>query len=125
MPNPKPPADLRAEKAVIGSLLIDGERLAEVADELGLAPADFSNPALRSIYEAILAVRDAGRVVDVVTVYGELDDRGAMKRIGEANVTGLINQCPVSTHAGFYARRVLDKAEERRGNQPFKGAVRV
>lgn len=106
-------ADVAAERALLGSLLIDPLALEQVAQVVGVD--DFTRPAGRHLFAAMLRLRETGRRVDYVTVCGALEDAGLLKRIGEANVTSLVNYAPTSLHALTYARRVAEKGRERRG----------
>lgn len=104
--------DVRAEKAVIGALLIDPDALERVSRIVG--PEDFSRPAGRVIFAAMLALRDRGMAVDYVTVASEIERGPGFKAIGGiATLTALVNECPTSLHAEFYAQCIAQAAADR------------
>lgn len=104
---------MKAEAALIGGLLIDGEAITPVAGLVG--PEDITGPRWREVYAAMLALRERATVVDYVSVCDELDARGTLERVGEANLTAAINLCPTSAYLLHYARAVARAVAERRG----------
>jgi replicative DNA helicase len=99
------PHSLEAECAVLGSILIDENALLRVSD--GLMTEDFYDQRHRWIYEAMLALRDAGVPIDLLTVSNQLETLGHLTEVGEAAyLTGLINDVPTSIHAEHYANTV-------------------
>ena len=112
--------DVRAEKALIGGLLIDPDALEAVAGIVALE--DFTRPAGRAIYAAMLALHDRGMAVDYVTVASEIERGPGFAAIGgPATLAGLINECPTSLHVQTYAKRVKEASLA----PPFKGAVQI
>ena len=61
-----PPQDLKAEKAVLGAMLIESTVIPEVASLLN--PGDFYFESHRKIYEAMLALWNRREPVDLITV---------------------------------------------------------
>jgi replicative DNA helicase len=104
---------VKAEAALIGGLLIDGEAIGSVAAIVGAQ--DITAPRWREVYAAMLALQGRGTAVDYVTVADELAARGTLERVGEANLTAAINRCPTSAYLLHYARTVARAAAERRG----------
>jgi replicative DNA helicase len=104
---------VKAEAALIGGLLIDGAAIAPVRSIVG--PEDITAPRWREVYAAMLALEARGTAVDYVTVADELDARGTLERVGEANLTAAINRCPTSAYLLHYARTVARAAADRRG----------
>jgi replicative DNA helicase len=101
-------AEQRAERALLGSLLIDPSAAAGVADLV--SPDDFTDRKCRLVYEAILACAD----VDFVLVSCELEVRGTLDEVGSSFLVGLCLHTPTSLHAGAYARAVADAGCVRR-----------
>lgn len=71
-----PIADLEAEQAVLGSILLDRGFRAEVAGVL--TPDDFYGPDHRLIFRAMQDMEAAGEPIDLVTVTGKLRERGQL-----------------------------------------------
>ena len=72
------PMHLDAERFLLGSLLLDGERVPDVGGTLEVS--EFAIEKHRRIYRRILDVSERGEHVDRVTVYNELDRHGIQWR---------------------------------------------
>ena len=66
-----PPNDLGAERAVLGSLMIDPAAVAEIRDIL--EPEDFYAERHAHIYRAAVALADRGDPIDEVTLQSQLE----------------------------------------------------
>lgn len=119
MPDPVP-HNLEAERALIGSMLIDPDAILRVR-EIGLREDDFFGPSLRIIYQAIdyLAARyDPVGIIAVSSVLSERkrkDGRSQLDEIGgSAVLTRLTELTPTTIHVSHYAAIVRQCAERRR-----------
>lgn len=74
------PANIDAERFVLGSVLLDGERYAELATALELE--DFALEKHRRIWSAMMNMATRGVGVDRVTVAEELQRTGELEAIG-------------------------------------------
>jgi replicative DNA helicase len=100
-----PPNDNDAEEAVIGSLLIDGAAIFQIADFV--APADFYYEQNQWLYDACLALYQRDEAVNQVTVAQELSRKGKLEAVGgAARLSYLISVCPTSLDIEHYARIV-------------------
>jgi replicative DNA helicase len=107
------PANLEAEEAVLGALLIDAEAAARIASYL--KPGDFFRPANALIYSARIDLHERREPGDFVTLCDELTRRGQMEQIGgAAYLTSLINAVPTAVHVEYYAHIVERAAIMRR-----------
>jgi len=107
------PANVEAEQAVLGALLIDPASVVRIASSL--TPADFSRPGHGRIYGAMLDLYARREAIDFVTVVAELERQGAVEEIGgEAYLTALIERTPIATHVEHYAGLVERAAMRRR-----------
>ncbi|HHV61121.1 MAG TPA: replicative DNA helicase [Firmicutes bacterium] len=103
----QPPMNLDAEKAVLGSMLIDPDTIDVVADIIG--PGDFYSPLYGKLFEVLLSTRQAGDAINVVTVNNRASE--LVKRLG--GVSALIeisNSVPSSAEAEAYAKIVQQKS---------------
>ncbi len=108
-----PPRDLKAEEAVIGSVLLDNAILASLVTIV--RPEDFYAPQHRTIWEHIIALHERGSAVDHVTLGGALKDSHALERIGGAMaLANLTDAVVTTTNAPWYARIVREQAVARR-----------
>jgi replicative DNA helicase len=100
-----PPNDNDAEEAVIGSLLIDGAAIFQIADFL--QPADFYYEPNRWLYEAAVALYKDDVAINQVTLAQELSRQGRLETCGgAARLSYLISVCPTSLDVEHYARIV-------------------
>ena len=75
-----PPQNIEAEKAVIGSLLIDPQLCDDVV--LMLRPDDFYSDANRKLFEHIVAMHDSGGRIDMMLLVERLRQAGDFDAIG-------------------------------------------
>jgi replicative DNA helicase len=100
-----PPNDNDAEEAVIGSLLIDGTSIFQIAGFL--RPSDFYFEQNRLLYEAAMALYQRDEAINQVTLAQELTRLGKLDTIGgAARLSYLISVCPTSLDIEHYARIV-------------------
>ncbi|MGK9269515.1 replicative DNA helicase [Williamsia muralis] len=109
----QPPQDMAAEQSVLGGMMLSKDAIADVLEKL--RPGDFYRPAHQAVYDAILDLYGKGEPADAVTVAGQLDRAGELRRIGGAPyLHTLISTVPTAANAGFYAEIVAEKAILRR-----------
>jgi len=125
MPEPSthvPPQSLEAEKAALGSMLIQAEA-AEHALET-LTPADFYTSQNRLVFSAAEALSKKGTAIDMVTIADELK---RIKKFGDAGGTGylkeLFSSVATASHVEHYAASVKDMAILRRLINEASGIV--
>lgn len=104
-----PPQNLEAEMAVLGSMLLEEEALAQAAELL--EESDFYSGAHRKLFAAILELYKRNVAVDLVTVTEELRKRNTLEDIGGpsflATLTGIV---PTAANVEHYCRIVKEKA---------------
>jgi replicative DNA helicase len=107
-----PPSDIAAEKAVLGSMILDMDVIDAVASIL--RPMHFFSPRHTHIYSAIMELHGRQVAVDFTTVPAELRKRKLLEEAGgAAYVTSLEQAVFSTTHAEHYARLVLEKYQLR------------
>ena len=108
-----PPHDLDAERAVLGTVLLDNVALSAV--EALLAPSDFYHPAHGVLFESMQALNTRREPVDVVTLAAELRARERLNTVGGAQYLGELTDALATTaHVESHARIVADLAGVRR-----------
>lgn len=101
-----------AEDAVLGILLCDGSRLAEVEQ---LQPDDFWHAKHRVVFSAMRSLIDRGIIPDLVTITDELRARGDLDKIGGAAWLSLLTDGPFAfCLLQDYAGTVREAAAARR-----------
>lgn len=113
-PGRQPPRDERAERAVLGGMMLARAAIADVVETLA-GPADFYRPAHQTVYETILALDGRGEPADPVTVEAELVRTGQLMRVGGGPYLHTLMASPPSpSQAGYYAGIVAERAVLRR-----------
>jgi len=108
-----PPQNIEAEQSVLGAVLLDKEAIIKIADML--SPEDFYRDDHGIIFEAILALFEKRRPIDLVTLTDYLEKDKNLKNIGGASyLATLVNSVPSAAHVKHYAEIVHNKATLRR-----------
>lgn len=104
-----PPHSLEAEKAVLGSILLDPRVLDDVATQL--VADDFYVDAHRKIYARILDMHAENRTIDLMLLVEELRRHGEFEAVGGAAYLAEVAQSvAVASHAVYYAEIVRNHA---------------
>ena len=107
------PNSAETEKAVIGCILMDKDKMTDVADIL--VPDDFYHSEYRAIYQAMVQINAEGRPVDLVTVIERLRTMNVppeicslefMKEVADSEAT--------AANAKHYAKIIKEKSLLRR-----------
>lgn len=104
-----PPQAMDAEKAVLGSMLIEREAI-EQCHEILEATHFYSNNH-RVIFEAIVDLYNRGSAVDMITLSEALRSQQQLDAVGgEVFLSELIEKVSTAAHASHYANMVRQKA---------------
>ncbi len=107
------PQSMEAEMGVLGSVIIDPDMMAHVADVL--TPEDFYRDAHRHIYKVMLTQYEQHLTSDLITISDELARENKLEDVGGSSyITSLINGVPTSGNVEYYANIVKEKALYRR-----------
>jgi replicative DNA helicase len=108
-----PPNDLGAERAVLGSLMIDPAAVAEIRDIL--EPEDFYAERHAHIYRAAVALADRGDPIDEVTLQSQLERGPGLGRAGGLDyISELTLEVPTAASVRHWAEIVINHALRRR-----------
>src|SRR5690606_33032781 len=99
------------ERALLGGLLIDPRKLADVEERLGAEA--FYDPLHRRIYAAMLAIEDRS-AIDSITVKGKLSEAGHLDAAMVERLRVIEESALSAANVAHYAEIVLDKAMRRR-----------
>lgn len=100
-----PPHDIDAEKAVLGSVLIDASAISTAVEIL--KEEHFYIDEHRKIFSAILSLFEKHQPVDLITLTAELKQKGDLKKIGGTGyLSDLINTVPTAAYVENYAHLV-------------------
>ena len=107
------PANLDAERSVLGAILLDSAALHFVVPII--TPDDFFPDNHRRIYGAMLELSQRSNEIDVLTLKEELDRTGSTEKAGgSAYLTSLLDGVPDVGNVEQYARIVKEKSTLRR-----------
>ncbi|MGI6029502.1 MAG: replicative DNA helicase [Candidatus Heteroscillospira sp.] len=102
------PHSAEAEQAVIGSMLIDPQCIAEVIDKV--RSQDFYIQANREIFETMFTMFSYSQTIDPVTVLDQMKVRGVYHDESQKYVAELMEVTPTAANVLKYAGIVRDKA---------------
>jgi len=103
-----PPQNIEAEIAVLGSMLISEDAIAQTIETL--APNYFYKDVHRKIFETIVELYDSNSPVDLITLSEELKKKGILEEVGGPAYLALIaNSVPSAANVQYYAKMVKEK----------------
>jgi len=103
------PANVEAERSILGAILLDNLAFNQAAEHL--KPEDFSLDSHRRIYSRMVDLSDASKPIDLITLIEELDRKKELEAIGDVGyVSGLLDGVPDRPSIEHYVRIVRDKA---------------
>ena len=105
-----PPHSAEAERGVLGSALLDAERVLDLCVVSGLVPEAFYTPSHRILYETLQAMAHDGAAIDAVTVSDRLRAIDRLDAVGGTQaLEQLIDATPTAAHAEYYIDIVRQK----------------
>jgi replicative DNA helicase len=103
------PQSADAEIAVLGSMILSNDTVDVVVPIL--SADDFASAAHRKIFEAILAVHNLQRAVDLITLPDELKRSGDLEMVGGLTyLSSLAEAVPAPGNVEYYAQIVREKS---------------
>ncbi|MDR1019298.1 MAG: replicative DNA helicase [Synergistaceae bacterium] len=107
-----PPNNLDAERAVLGSCLLDRDALLRVVE--ALRPEDFYEPRHGMAFKAMTDMAERDKSVDSLTFQEELSRRGLLERIGGAPfIAMLVDAVTTTANVEYHCDIVRDKSVHR------------
>ncbi len=103
-----PPHNLEAERAVLGSVLLDttghgDDRVMDECRTRGIVPESFYNPCNRAIYTVMQEMSLASKPLDALALIEELRRTNKIDAVGGVGyIQSLIDQVPTTAHAEHY-----------------------
>tara|TARA_B100000676_G_scaffold308027_1_gene367861 strand:+ start:382 stop:1740 length:1359 start_codon:yes stop_codon:yes gene_type:complete len=104
------PQNIDAEKAVLGSILLDDQAINSALEELNTN--DFYDQNHKKIFDAMVELDTENKPIDVVTLYEKLKSKKSLLQDigGSTYLTQLIEFVPSSSNVNVYARSVREKS---------------
>lgn len=107
------PQDVEAERAVLGSVLLQPEAMYEAIEQVD--GPDFYRPAHRLIFEAMKELSSNSEPIDPITMSSHLKSRGELDQVGGAQaLLALSEAVPTAANVRYYASIVRKKGMLRR-----------
>ncbi len=105
------PQDIQAERAVLGSMLLEKEAIGEVIAVLGQAGGEaFARENHQKLYDALVKLYVDDQPIDEVVIKEELIRRGLWEKLGQYEFLGsLVGAVPSALRARHYADIVYQK----------------
>lgn len=111
--NRLPPQSLEAEVSVLGAVLIHSDAVSKAVE--WVKPEDFYNDGHRKIYDAVLALFNQAKPIDIIMVGEELRKRNELELIGGVPyLMELAGMVPTAAHVEHYGRIVKEMSTLRR-----------
>lgn len=120
--NATQPYNREAERCLVGALILDPQRIPEVADRL--QTSDLFDPALQAIYRALVALTNRLQPVEYVTIATELGSMGMLDLVGgSAALVDLTQEARHTAFLGHHAEICHQASRQRRWLHLAMGAV--
>jgi replicative DNA helicase len=104
----EPPHSVEAEQGVLGSILITPVTILEAQEQI--TRDHFYEPAHRKIWDALVAMNEQKKPIDIISVTQELRDQHQLEGVGGAAfVAELFTFVPTAANVGFYLEIMRDK----------------
>ena len=114
MPTPSnaPAHSTEAEQTVLGALLVDPDRMADVVQVIDAS--HFYDPVHKQVFVAMERQYESGEAFDFVTIGEDMSGCEKLNRIGGSSfLANLAANVPTAAHAVQYAKIVKDKSQRR------------
>jgi len=103
------PSNEEAERAVLGSILIENSSINQVIEIL--TAEDFYNENHSKIMNCMIDLDREGNAIDVLTLYEWMNSKGTIEEVGGASyLTYLVSTVPTAENVTYYAKIVKDKS---------------
>ena len=114
-----PPHNLDAERAVIGSIILDtttrsGDRVMDLCLTSGVKVETFFDPRHRAIFNQMLEMNRSAKTLDFLTLLNELEMNGKLEAVGGGPyIQAMVDDVPTTAHAEHYINIIVSKALRR------------
>ncbi|NJM18364.1 MAG: hypothetical protein HC836_45565 [Richelia sp. RM2_1_2] len=107
-----PPANIEAEEAVLGGILLDPQAIVRVRSHL-ISEA-FYIKAHQEIYDAALQLDNQGKPTDLLTIISWLNDHNLLVQVGGRNkLASLVDRTVSAVNIDFLADLIVEKYRRR------------
>jgi replicative DNA helicase len=104
-----PPQNLEAEMAVLGSMLLDENAIAEAVESIDTN--SFYKDSHRKVFDVMMRLYNENKAIDLITLTDELKRTGLLEQIGGVSfLTELVNSVPTAANVHHYISIVKEKS---------------
>lgn len=105
-----PPHDEAAERGLIGCAINNPDIVIDLAVERGIRDVSFYIPAHRKLWETLLEMQTANKLIDAVMLSNRLREKKIFEEVGGiAYLQAVMDAAPISVHAESYVAVVREK----------------
>lgn len=109
-PDKLPPHSQEAEAGVLGCVMTDPNCINDCVVKFKAGVRVFYMLSHQAIYHAMLQIHEAGKTIDVITLFQKLKDEGTINECGGIQyVSSLPDVTPSPANLGYYADIVMEK----------------
>ncbi len=106
-----PPQSIEAEQAVLGAILVNGDKLGEIMEVFGAHARIFYDSAHQKIFDSFTALSRENKPIDIITMIDRLTINNQLEEIGgHEYIVDLAENASISGNATFYAQIIKEKA---------------
>jgi len=104
------PSSLDAEKGLLGSILLAPTVVLDECIQAGVNSEYFHHPAHGLVFDTAVAMRDANRPVDLISITQYLEDRKQLEEAGGGGaIADLFTFVPTAANASYYMQILREK----------------
>jgi len=105
-----PPSSKEAERGVLGSILLDSNRVMDICEEGRVVPETFYDHRNQLLYETLRAMSHNSHTIDTLTLCEQLRNLKKLDSAGGvAYIQSLIDQTPTAAHSEYYINIIRQK----------------
>lgn len=106
-----PPHNEEAEQSVLGAILLDKDAIGVVSGIL--KPSDFYNDTNGIVYDAMLALYEERKPIDVLTLTASLKKKKTHEKLDVSYISDLVNSVPTAANVEQYSILIKEAATRR------------
>ena len=105
-----PPSSKDAERGVLGSILLDSQRVMDLCEQNHIVPDTFYDQRNKLLFEALKSMAHASKTIDTLTVCEHLRTIQQLDNCGGVSyIQSLIDQTPTAAHSEYYIGIIRQK----------------
>jgi len=104
------PCSKEAEQGVLGSILLDSQRVMDICEQNNIVPESFYDQRNQRIFETLRTMARGAMSIDILTLCEKLRSMNTLDECGGISyIQSLIDQTPTAAHSEYYIGIVRQK----------------